>query len=1222
MSKKLVLSILFLCTSILVLIATLFIQPFATSLNLYRPNVGRVEKIIENRLHKNQQYANLLAKAMEEKQPHEAFQQLVDFHQKHLKGDNVELVVYRNDSLLFWSSNIDFMPDTANVQVRVLKKDSFYYLSQCVRAKNARMVFLVGFYVEYPYQNKLLRNGFTSDFSFIKDYKVSQELAYGAIPIRAQGVEPFYLVPIDTLQQKSYNNYKPILQWVAIALFYLGIFTLFNTSHFKKKHLLRSISLAAIIITTRALCIQFKFPQNTNSQLFGPELFAHTAISPSLGDFLVNSITIFVLVVLVYQFVVAYCSHKKGCGNLVIATVSAMAIWAGFTYIDRSVASLVMHSTLQLETYRIFSINIYSMIGYLALSFIICTSLLIAYTWFRLFFRAIGTKRTCQILISTFALFIIAYITLSNSQTAILCCCMAIMVVGIFLIYSRSRAKGFTLNWVIVVIAIISGYSVASISKTETQKDNSIRKVLAINLSSERDPLAELLIAQISQRLNTDALVRLYVRNIGTYNTNLYEYLRKNYFKDYLNKYELRATVCQPSSMVYNNKGQLVTYNTYFNELIENYGATIPFSRFYYLNMQNGTISYVGTITYSYGNEVRNLYIELNSRPNWEMLGYPELLIEGNNPQRKLYGYSYAKYHRGKLVNQGGDYSYPLNFSMSTFGNNQYHNFIQDDYDHLVYHGSKTDAILISRKLGEPLNTTASLVYSIAFFLLINALLLKLSRVPVQLAVRKPSFKNRVKWAMGIIIVLSMLLVASATIIYCTRSFEQRIHKNLGEKLMSVTLELYHDVPLLNDIENNIDGLTDRLIDLSNVFYSDINIYDTTGMLIVTSRPEIFDKDLMGERMNSKAWNEIFFRNSQKFVGRESIGGISFLSAYVPIIGSNNRTAAYLNLPYFTKEEELKDELYSLIIAIFNIYALLSIFAFGLAMVISTQITRPLELIRDKIRKVDISSNHNDLIEYSGNDEVGQLIGEYNRMVQELDHSARELAKTQREGAWREMARQVAHEVKNPLTPIKLSLQYLVKAKKEGTPDWDQLFARFAQSLDEQVNTLAKIASEFSAFAKLPMAKVDDLNLLTTLNDVMTVFSGYNDSNIHIELVNRTKTDPIIRADRDQIIRVFNNLVLNAIQSIEKGKQGLVLVVVAITSSQKVRVEVIDNGSGIEPDVLPKLFIPNFTTKSSGTGLGLAISREIVETFGGTIGVMNNPKSGATFYVEFLLKEE
>lgn len=437
---------------------------------------------------------------------------------------------------------------------------------------------------------------------------------------------------------------------------------------------------------------------------------------------------------------------------------------------------------------------------------------------------------------------------------------------------------------------------------------------------------------------------------------------------------------------------------------------------------------------------------------------------------------------------------------------------------------------------------------------------------------------------------------------------------------MSITLELYRDLPMLNNIEQHREALQDKLIGLSNVFYTDINIYDTTGLMAITSRPEMFERGLMGRRMDCMAWSEMHWGACAKYVGSETIGSAKFLSAYVPIIGAGNETVAYLNLPYFTKGEELSNDLYSIVIAIVNVYTLMLLLSVLVAIVISEQITSPLALIRQKMRQVSISGQ-NAHIAYDGNDEVGQLVSEYNRMLTELERSAMALAQSQRESAWREMARQVAHEVKNPLTPIKLSLQHLIRAKKAGVEGWDALFDRFAHSLEEQIDTLSRIASEFSTIAKLPVGQAELIEMRSLLNDVLNIFVGYADSQVSIVLCDELapEANTTVRANRDQLMRVFNNLIINAIQAIGSEQSGKIDVLLKANSNDGLRVEVCDSGMGISPEAKAKLFTPNFTTKTGGSGLGLAISKAIVETYNGQIGAESQPNEGAMFWVNLPL---
>lgn len=1216
MNKRLIFAILAFSAAAVLVLFSEFAGRFTSSVQFNLPNSNRLQHKIEQELKQTKELVQEFLKTSNGMANAELFKQGIALNENELILKDIELFIFNEDILCFWTSRIDLSElrfDTAKVTLQKLQSN--YYFAHWVNQGTKKALILNPFYSEYSYQNKYLKNSFSAPYRGLDDYKVSLGLVYNGIPIRPVGVTDFYLVPVEDFRRSTINAFKPILQWICYILVIVGIHLLFGFDYFRRRPLLKVLGFVGIIVALRVISIYIGYPLKPEGELFGPKLFAHSSFNPSLGDFLVNAILVFICASFVYR-------NKSKLARIIvtkrnfIATATAPLVVVLYFFADGMFTSLVLHSTLNLETYRIFNITIYSVIGYFSIALWVASAILATNAWIKVFYDKIKWRGTLAAMaIGIFVVLILSFIL--KIKPTFLGFLWMVLSIGILAGYRIFKSDTISLRGYLVILCVLSAFSVAKVSHYSFQKEEDVRKVLAINLSSERDPLAEVLFAPLYHKLHTDTLVRKYIREIDKYNVELYSHLRKNYFRNYLNRYELRATVCLPNSFVTVDVNNTLGCNFFFNSLIDRYGTLIPSSRFFYLNLQNGSISYIGEIGYRFGDELRNLYIEIDSRPSWELLGYPELLIDGKRAQSALKGYSWAKYHKGILITQAGDFPYRLKFDRDESNGSTYQMINYLKYNHLVYKPNSEDAIVISRPRELPLNTTASFVYNLIFFFVTLLVLLKINSFTLRVRSSNNSFKNRISWAISLIIVLSMVMVATATILYNIKSFDQRNEKNLSEKLLSVMFELDKDIMLIYRPNNSdLEQLNDRLIELSNIFYTDINIYNTSGMLLATSRPEMFEKQLLGPRMNPVAWHEMAFSHSPKFVDTESIGSMSFLSAYVPIVGSNGETIAYLNLPYFTKQEELRSELYSIIVAIINIYALLALFAIIVAVLISVQITRPLELIRERISMVNIAG-HNELIEYSGNDEVGQLIREYNRMVEELAWSAKELARNQRESAWREMAKQIAHEVKNPLTPIKLSLQYLVKAKKDGVPDWDQRFQKFSESLVEQINTLTNIANEFSSFAKLPNANISEVNLYKILTDIVTLYSGYK--NMSITLTNKLSYEPTVMADREQLLRVFNNLVKNAIQSVERGKQGVININILLGFDKSVRVEVRDNGSGIPDDVLPKLFTPNFTTKSGGTGLGLAITREIVLGFGGNIKVNTTVGEGSSFTVELPL---
>ncbi len=234
-------------------------------------------------------------------------------------------------------------------------------------------------------------------------------------------------------------------------------------------------------------------------------------------------------------------------------------------------------------------------------------------------------------------------------------------------------------------------------------------------------------------------------------------------------------------------------------------------------------------------------------------------------------------------------------------------------------------------------------------------------------------------------------------------------------------------------------------------------------------------------------------------------------------------------------------------------------------------------------------------------------------MVQELERSAGLLAQSERESAWREMAKQIAHEIKNPLTPMKLNVQHLQRTIAEGKDD-PEMVNRISATLIEQIDSLSAIAREFSDFAKMPSARNIRINLVPKLSSLQQLFESSDRAKIHIELGDHQKVYVI--ADKEQLMRVFINLVKNGLQSIPEGREGVIRIRLQTDSNRMVKISVSDNGKGIPEEIRDKLFQPNFTTKSGGMGMGLAITYNIIRSLGGRIWYDTVLHQGTTFHVE------
>lgn len=482
------------------------------------------------------------------------------------------------------------------------------------------------------------------------------------------------------------------------------------------------------------------------------------------------------------------------------------------------------------------------------------------------------------------------------------------------------------------------------------------------------------------------------------------------------------------------------------------------------------------------------------------------------------------------------------------------------------------------------------------------------------------NFKNKIQMAMTSVLFVSFVLVGAGTVYFSIQQYKNRQYELLEEKVRSVYIELIHKLEFEVDLRtwrsDSYYNLNELLQKFSNVFYTDINLFDEKGGMLATSRPEIFEIGLIAQRMNAEAFMEMKVNKRSEFVHSERVGNLRYLSVYVPFVNSENKLLAYLNLPYFTRQDELTREVTNLVVAIVNIVVLLSLLSFTIAVFISNTITLPLRLLQQKIARISLSEQ-NEKIDYTGDDEVGSLVREYNEMVDQLQLSAELLAKSERESAWREMAKQIAHEIKNPLTPMKLSIQHLQRtAGERGDREWSERVDKISQTLIEQIDNLSSIATEFSNFAKMPLAKNEEVELSRKIMNTIDLFK--EDESCEIEYLNKAGKPLIVYADKKQLSRVFINLIKNGIQAVPDDREVRISITLEKIDNFA-RVSIRDNGRGIPVEIREKLFQPNFTTKSSGMGLGLAIVRNIINNAGGTINYNTDPGNGSVFFVDLPL---
>ena len=611
---------------------------------------------------------------------------------------------------------------------------------------------------------------------------------------------------------------------------------------------------------------------------------------------------------------------------------------------------------------------------------------------------------------------------------------------------------------------------------------------------------------------------------------------------------------------------------------------------------------------------------------------YTELLID--KPYKdleNLKNYDYAIYKNNRRIDaEGNIYGNVLSAEeMPKRGERK--EIVVDGRSELIYNSEDGIVVIIGKQTEDYLKKAISLfsyIFSMFFaFILILALVNSSVKIlPDSLKfylVKKPSLKNRIQLSVIGLIIVSFIFIGFVTVWFFKSSSNDYHESRLERKTSSVKADAMHEISLIvknNDSLYQLGQLDLEKLNitepLSRIHRMDVNLYDISGKLVSSSEEDIFNKGIVAGHMGALAFNALNKQKMSEYIQeKERIGKLVYKAAYIPL-KVEGKTIAYLGLPYYSKHSKLRSDVTIFMSTLMNVYVFLLLIASGFAIAVANSITNPIAIIGEKLKEFKLGKR-NEPLEWKNQDELGALISEYNRMIKKLEESADKLAQSEREGAWREMAKQVAHEIKNPLTPMKLSIQYLLHAFKSNPENAEPLLKRVTSTLIEQIDNLAQIASEFSNFAKMPRAENQKININTLVSSVYDLFSKGLDMEISIKLPDE---EFFVYADKNHLIRVLNNLMKNAEQAIPDDRDGKIDVFLYQRDNLAV-IKVNDNGCGISEDKKDKVFVPNFTTKSSGTGLGLAISKNIIESVNGDIYFKTVVGEGTEFFVELPIVE-
>ncbi len=1193
------------------------------NLILHQQPEKKLIQTFEHTLHKQELklagYLNVIEKKLSDSSKVVDYTAQFEYLNRLFEEEGFGFIIFHDQKMVYWSDNhfsFPFVNARFNNRNMLLVLPNGIYEAQKRSLGNHQLIGLIHIKNNYSYENQFLENCYIPPFNLPSGFTIITGENPKAYPISDLTNQPlFSVMPSGRMMFNESQLYLPVLLYLLGFVFLLlSIYRKF-TYHRRKYFLVEMLLLLGALVLIYSIHIYFGIPSILNyTNFFSAKYYAGFRWLPSFGDFfLIASLFFFWSLVFAKRFSL---HHKYPKQSFILSFIFAAILYQG---VGLMIGNLIENSNITYKLYRITDINQYSIGSYLAMALLLFSVFLINHKVVEKGEGLISKSSFLKFHLFALPLSIAASMLFQTNEIYLLTLFFAVNLVQIQL--KKLLITSFSLSYAILFISLFSIASLIVIYQTVKQHELMIQKLMAVNLSSEQDPIAEVFLANAQKQLEADSLIQSQL--VPPYK-DLENYLSRTYFGGYFRKYDIRYYFCtQTDSILIQPENDFQPCFPFFEKMISRTGTKIAGSDFYFMNSMNGRVSYLSKIHYPLaGNQNGiSIFIELNSKTFSEGIGFPELLMDRSIIKPSRYKYlSSARYFDDELVNRSGDYSYNNNLKSYNLGNSSAEFGLRewDGYNHVIYRVDKRSYIIVSNPQLRFVDYLISFPYIFVFYFVFVLIASLIGNPLLRKMIIPRDLRFRIQAAIISVVLISLLFVAAGTIYYNIQDYENRHQSDLHEKIKSISEEIENRLISVNTITPDLQQwLFTELYNLSNVFQTDINIYDLNGGLIASSRPEIFRKAITSEKMNALAFYQLSERSQLSFLQPEKIGKLSYLSVYEPIENDRGDYLGYLNLPYFTRQDELKQGISTFIVAFINLYLILFLASVIMAIFLSNKITLPLSLIRKKLKGIQLGKK-NEQINYVAEDEIGALVKEYNHKVVELAESAELLARSERESAWREMAKQVAHEIKNPLTPMKLNIQYLQRAKEEGNEHYDDFFDRVTRNLIEQIDTLSGIATEFSNFAQIPKARNEVFNLVEVLQNVVLLFEP--NENLHFSLETDHLSEVLIFADKEQLSRAFLNLVKNGIQAIRPGWPGEISITVHKIQSVAL-ISISDNGTGISKDAEDHLFEPNFTTKTSGMGLGLSIVRNIITNFNGKIWHETSETEGTVFYVEIPLHQ-
>ena len=968
------------------------------------------------------------------------------------------------------------------------------------------------------------------------------------------GERPVFKVTYDSGSVAVMAN--PLLVWLSLA-FFLSASLLFV---FMRRTRLRALVSCVFIIAATLAMYFWGRGLRTELAVFSPMVYAGSGFLYSLGAVILVNITILLCSVSIYlarRDIWAAVRSKALTWILVGLDIAALILLCVYTHY--TLKSIILNSGITLELYKLGGVSWYTLLVYSSMLSMLASLPLLIQLLQPINSRLLGRH------------------------------------VNMF--DRRPRT---------IFASAVAVYMVATTAILGFSKEQNRTGVWAERLAVDRNINLELQLLRVERRIPEDAVITTLSGIEGT------EGIIRNRIVD---NYLLSVSQdCSIGVQIFRDENS-PEFAARLKELMQEGTPIAEGSAFASIPTDDGPSRYVGMFRFSVSGPYSYLFLDVEQRAITGK-GYERLLSMSAGGRMTIPRiYSYARYTGSALKSFRGTYPYSTRMDdwlkVSVYNDGMRH-YTRDGYEHFVSVVAPDESVIISRR------SSASFSYIIAGLILALAMYFFLGAFRPWNRERPDKevtyFRSRISMILQVSLILSLVVMAAASVAFVYRRNEANQRAIMSERINSIQLQAQNGMRDLKDSDVPGGAEFAALIrSVSDNTGSDISVYGIDGRILLSTNPEVLDHLILGYRIEAEALKEILTLNKRYCILKQGRGLRHYYNMYMPLSDPEGRQIAILCSPYVQNGYDFERDAIMHLMSIIAVFLLLFILARLSESALLDSVFQPLSVVRASMSRAGRGSLEH--ISYNRTDEISALVDTYNRMVDELKDSSDRLAHAERDKAWSAMARQVAHEIKNPLTPMKLQIQRLIRLKQKGDPTWVDKFDEVSKTLLDHIDILTETSNEFSTFARLYTEEHTEFDLDVLLQEEISMFSGREDITFNYMGL----SGAMISGPRPQLTRVIVNLLGNAVQALENTPGACINVSLRRSTREGFYDFVVeDNGPGVSEENRSRLFTPNFTTKNGGSGLGLAISRSILESCGATIGYTKSfTLGGACFTVTY-----